>query len=318
MPIAPAPTATFKPRDVEELIDFYFHRRLANAVVRVLAPLPVSPNQVTVASAVVALLALAIIGWAGDSDARVLAGAAVFLLSVVLDCADGQLARLRNVSSLTGRALDGFVDVVSIAAIFVGQFLWMHQAGFPLWLTFSLGWGAGFSLRWHAHTYDHVKNLYLHNSEPPKAEGGSWLPSEEEIERERQEHVRAGRTWGDLVMRGFAMFTRAQRAGSDAQLGADGRRLATPAQREAYVRHFRAYMRIWTFNGVGTHLFMLTLATAAIPWIPSAPLWAWGVICGPMNLMTIALERWRKDAEPRVRDELARLAATGGQRLTPS
>lgn len=313
----PASTATFKPRDVEELIDFYFHRRLANGVVRVLAPLPVSPNQVTVASAVVALIACAIIGGAGDNDARILVGAAVFLLSVVLDCADGQLARLRKTSSLTGRALDGFVDVVSIAAIFVGQFLWMHAAGFPLWLTLSLGWGAGFSLRWHAHKYDHVKNVYLHNTEPPKPGAAPWLPSLEEIERERLEHVAAGRTWASLVLRAFAAFTKVQRAGSESQLGVDGQRLNSPAQRESYAQNYRAYMRVWTFNGVGTHLFILTVATALIPVLPSAPLWAWGIMCGPMNLMTVALERWRKAAEPRVRDELERLAAADAPRRAP-
>jgi hypothetical protein len=306
---APGPTATFKPRDVEELIDYYFHRRAAGVLVRVLAPLPITPNQVTFASGAVALVAGGLIGWAGRDSRLILAGAAVFFLSVLLDCADGQLARLRQVSSLAGRALDGFVDVASVVAIFVGQFVWLHLAGYPPWLTLGLGWAAGLSLRWHAHRYDHVKNVYLHNVEGTKAGGASWLPSFEEIERERLEHAAAGRWFSALVLRGFAAFTRSQRSGIQGETGLDAPPARSDAERAAYRRCFSLYMRLWTFNGLGTHLFMLTVATALIPLAPTAPLWAWAIICGPMNLMTLGLERWRRVAERRLRHELAKLPA---------
>ena len=48
--------AGFKPRDVEEVVDFYFHRPLASWLVRLLLPLPVTPDQVTFGSAAVGLL----------------------------------------------------------------------------------------------------------------------------------------------------------------------------------------------------------------------------------------------------------------------
>src|SRR5438552_2485106 len=99
----PRGSSTFKPRDVEELIDFYFHRRLANGVVRLLAPTPITPNQVTVLSGLVAVVAGAVIATSAARAWQTVVGAGIFVLSIVLDCADGQLARLRRHSSLAGR-----------------------------------------------------------------------------------------------------------------------------------------------------------------------------------------------------------------------
>ena len=52
-----ATRANFKPRDVEEAIDFHFHRPVAGLLVQMIADWPITPNQVTVASGVVSALA---------------------------------------------------------------------------------------------------------------------------------------------------------------------------------------------------------------------------------------------------------------------
>src|SRR6185503_18276477 len=127
-----ASTSTYKPRDVEELIDFYLNRRVAGLLVALFARTPVTPNQVTVMSGVAAVIAGWMMWTAQDASAFMLGGL-VFFLSIALDCADGQLARLRRESSLAGRAFDGWVDVVSAAALFVGQLGWLLAHGFPLW-----------------------------------------------------------------------------------------------------------------------------------------------------------------------------------------
>jgi CDP-alcohol phosphatidyltransferase-like enzyme len=292
----------FKPRDVEELIDFYFHRRLAALLVRLLAPSRIIPNQVTVLSGVFAVIAGGVIASAGSRAWQTFLGAAIFLLSIVFDCADGQLARIRGESSLAGRMLDGCVDVVSIAGLMVGQFLWLVANGQGWWLPFVLGWIAGFSIRWHAHTYDHVKNVYLHNTEEPGAERAPPFPTLDEIDAEEHAHRRAGRWFEAWLCRGFRRFTEFQRRGMDGQTGLDRPGMSTPEERQAYRRRFRQYMRLWTFNGIGTVLFVLVLATVIAPLFPSAPLWAWGVVALPMNVFTIFLERWR----PRLEGELSR------------
>lgn len=69
----------------------------------------ITPNQITFLSVVVAAAACAM--WiALPGYAALVAGALVFELSFVLDCADGQLARLRRTASPLGHLLDFLMD----------------------------------------------------------------------------------------------------------------------------------------------------------------------------------------------------------------
>lgn len=303
--LAVSGSATFKARDVEELIDFYLHRRVANLVVRVLAPTHVHPDQVTFASGICALIAGAVIATA-SAPWQLCLGTFLFFMSVVLDCSDGQLARLRGTSTFAGRALDGWVDVVSSSAIFVGHLIFMvrHEVGF--WLPFCLGWVAGYALKWHAHHYDHVKNVYLLNTEPSE-KGADAYPAIEAIEREVEEHRAAGRRLSAAMAKSFVSFTIAQRKAAQAR--ENELRAHTEAERTLYRSVFHRYMRLWTFNGLGTHLFLLNLATLFAIVDPRAPLWAWLFFIGPMSLGTFALLASRRSLEARY--ERARAAASG-------
>lgn len=81
----------------------------AAVVVYALRNTPITPNQVTFLSAVVCAGAGAMLvflpGWAW-----LVAAIAVLELSFVLDCADGQLARLRKTASPLGHQLDFLMD----------------------------------------------------------------------------------------------------------------------------------------------------------------------------------------------------------------
>ena len=69
----------------------------------------ITPNQITFLSALVAAVACAM--FAGlPGYAWLVIAAVVFELSFVLDCADGQLARLRKVASPIGHLLDFLMD----------------------------------------------------------------------------------------------------------------------------------------------------------------------------------------------------------------
>ena len=301
LPSPPRSSATFKARDVEELIDFYLHRRVANWVVRLLARTNVQPDQVTFSSGITALVAGAVIATA-NAPWQLILGAVLFFGSIVLDCSDGQLARLRGTSTFAGRALDGWIDVVSSTSIFVAHLIYMvrHDVGF--WLPFCAGWGAGYALKWHAHHYDHVKNVYLLNTQPEE-KGAEAYPSIEAIEREYQEHRAAGRRLSALMAKSFVSFTINQRKSTGAQ--ADERRARTDDERRTYRSIFRLYMRLWTFNGLGTHLFLLTLATVGAIFDPRAPLVAWGIFIVPMTLGAFGLSWWRRSLTERFERERA-------------
>jgi hypothetical protein len=300
----PPGASTFKARDVEELVDFYLHRRVANLVVRLLAPTRVHPDQVTFSSGAVALVAGVVIALA-DAPWQLALGAALFFCSIVLDCSDGQLARLRGTSSFAGRALDGWVDVVSSGSIILGQFVYMarHDVGF--WWPFVLGWATGYAVKWHVHYYDHVKNVYLLNTESEEA-GADAYPSLEAIEGEAAEHRAAGRRLAALMARSFVSFTLAQR--KTARATAEERRAWSSGEQTLYRAVYRGTMRLWTFNGLGTHLFLLTLATLSAGLDPRAPLAAWLFILAPMSLGMLWLLRRRIRLAARYDSGLALLA----------
>lgn len=289
---------TFKHRDVEEPVDYWVNRRIAALVVRVLARLPVTPNQVTVLSGLFGIVSGATIAFSPvERRWQVPLGGFVLFCSIVLDCADGQLARLKGESSMVGRMLDGTVDAVSVGAVFLGLAVFTVRAGFDPFLVYALGWGAGFSMKWHTHAYDHAKNVYLKNV-LPAGDRSNPLPTFEEIARERDVHAAKGDWFGALVLAGFLAFTRSQRKGWQAErVGLGAPETQSEEERNAYRGLFRPAMRVWTWNGLATHLTLFLVATAVTPWFHGAALAAWLVIVGPLNLMTLGLEAAERRTE---------------------
>jgi len=104
------------PRD--GYIDRLLYRPLARPLTRALLPTPISPNAVTLASAAIGVSG----GWlVGSGDAAgVLAGVACLVASGILDCCDGELARLRHAESGLGHVLDVAGDTLVAVALLAG------------------------------------------------------------------------------------------------------------------------------------------------------------------------------------------------------
>ena len=123
---------TRKPNDI--LWNRFVARPLAAVVVVPLARTGITPNQVTFATLPVFLAGAAVLALLPNWGALI-AGAAIIELSYVLDCADGQLARLKGMSSPVGAHLDFLMDELKaftlVAAIAIR--LWMPGRD-PRWL----------------------------------------------------------------------------------------------------------------------------------------------------------------------------------------
>jgi phosphatidylglycerophosphate synthase len=108
--------ASKKKKDINWFTE-WIARPPAAVVVWALAKTPVTPNQVTFLSAIVCALACAILvllpghGW-------LIAAAAIYEFSFVLDCADGQLARHRKIASALGHQLDFLMDELKAMMVF--------------------------------------------------------------------------------------------------------------------------------------------------------------------------------------------------------
>lgn len=160
--------ATVKSVDVEEPIDLWVHRPIAYLLARALYPTPVSPDFVTLMSIVFGV-ASGVCIWREFPHHMQLGGLLLFA-SAVVDCADGQLARMRKTSSAWGRALDGSADLVTIAAVAPATLaaIWRMHAT-PVWhayLAMALGVATLVTSSWHTTLYDHYKNVLLRVTGP--------------------------------------------------------------------------------------------------------------------------------------------------------
>lgn len=128
-----------KKRDINRFTE-YIARPPAAVVVWFLAKTPITPNQVTFLSAVVAAGAAAMFALL-PGYTWLLAAALVFEFSFVLDCADGQLARLRKIASPLGHLLDFLMDELKAMFIYgaIAIRLWQDTGGDERLLLVGLG-----------------------------------------------------------------------------------------------------------------------------------------------------------------------------------
>ncbi len=111
---------------LDESFDAGFCRPLARPIARAASKTPLTPNQLTLIATFFGVLGGALFALPGLWPA---VGAAIYLGMMVLDCADGELARLRGGGSWRGRVLDGIGDLTSATAIHVGMLV--HLSLYP-------------------------------------------------------------------------------------------------------------------------------------------------------------------------------------------
>lgn len=259
--------ASLKNLEVEEVIDLVVHRPLGYLVARAAYPTSVTPDAITLFS-MLAGLASGAMFYAEPVTGRsheVLAGS-LLILSAVLDCADGQLARMRGSSSRFGRMLDGAVDaVVQVAAIPAALIAMIWRLGGIT--EQALVWGAlgVFAILSgirHTTIYDQFKNVYARNTEPAPRDCDDL----EEVDAERARLERTGSmSWLDRTR--FAMYhvhlslVRQTMHWIDPCIPA--RFADMPGYSPERAARFRALegglMRAWTFFGVGTHIFVFAV-----------------------------------------------------------
>jgi len=144
----------------DELINTYLLRPLAGLIVWALYRTPITPNQVTIASTIVGLVAAALY-LKNDVLYTAVAGLCVTLKDV-LDSADGQLARAKHQYSRIGRFLDSLGDFVVDVAVFgaIGWVLFSSTGDWRMIILSFLGL-IGITLRVSYHVFYQTSFLHL-------------------------------------------------------------------------------------------------------------------------------------------------------------
>ena len=93
-------------------------QRLANIMVRPLARTPITPNQVTIVTLLLALAAAALFAVGDETAANWAAG--LFILARFMDHFDGELARMTGKTSRLGYYLDYVAGALSYGGLFLG------------------------------------------------------------------------------------------------------------------------------------------------------------------------------------------------------
>jgi len=114
-------------KEVEEVIDLLLYRPLAFLVVISVYNTKIKPDHLTL-MAMLAGITGGLFYSLGTHQSAIL-GAICYLLFNILDCSDGQMARIKKNGSSVGRLLDGIADYIAAIAVYAG--IAIGYAGLP-------------------------------------------------------------------------------------------------------------------------------------------------------------------------------------------
>ena len=132
----------------------HINRRISRPVASILGHTPVTPNQVSVASLAVALGAFLAFVYGQHIIAAILAQT-----SSIVDGVDGDLARLKKMTSAFGGYMDGILDRYSDALIVLGLTVWAanDDSKTLVWLTGFWALAGSFAVTYTRASMDNVR-----------------------------------------------------------------------------------------------------------------------------------------------------------------
>lgn len=173
--------ASLKSIETENVVDRAFYRPIGFRIARMLRGTGITPNMVTVISIFVGAGA----GYMFYHDNLVynICGILLLVFANILDCVDGQLARLTGIKSAIGRILDGFAGDIWFASIYVGFALRLSHEYGTYWF-FALAVISGLSHLVQANITDYYKTLHLYFISKDK--GAEFQSLEQVIARHKE------------------------------------------------------------------------------------------------------------------------------------
>ena len=151
--------ATYRVREIEGVLDLYFYRKIGFQLAKLFDQIGMSPVGVTLVGGVFGILAGHLYFY--QNFAVNLLGMILQIVSNAFDNADGQLARLQNRESRTGRILDGLVDYVVWLGVYVHVVLRYVAGGGTeaIWLVALLAMASHAT---QSAAADYARHAYLH------------------------------------------------------------------------------------------------------------------------------------------------------------
>ncbi len=122
-----------KPTD--GIVSRNINRRVSTSISRWVTYLPVSPNQITLVTGLIAFIPCYFMYQGGYKNWLI--GAATYQLASILDGVDGEIARLKMKSSKFGQWLDTMLDFVSMIAVLLCLVAGVHRVDQPEYIRWA-------------------------------------------------------------------------------------------------------------------------------------------------------------------------------------
>jgi hypothetical protein len=179
-------------------------------------------------------------------------GGAMVLISNVLDCADGQLARLKKNGTKIGRVIDGFIDYVTGLSIFAGIGIGLSIYTGNYFYVWVLTLAAAGSRILQNMYFDNYRNMYMSYVYD---KGANISKEIEEFRRLREslKHVN-GRRGEKFLVDIYIKYTSTQKTATQ-----DNILRISP---EEYRKRNKFLLRVWSWLGSTTHLAAVIICAA--------------------------------------------------------
>ncbi len=257
---------SLKMVEVEEFFDLVFYRPLAYLLVKSIYRTRITPNQVTWLALLIGFIG-ALFFMTGTRETFI-TGALFLIIYNILDCSDGQLARLQNSGTLTGRIVDGFADYVVTISAYIGIGIgYANNTNDPFfyWILTVL---AGISHAVHSLLVDYYRNQFLDYALNRKSILGEDLKVfEQEYNRLISENKKS---FDRLLIWIYLKYSRLQiRFSSDTQ--------STRPKRydpKDYYHKNKRILHMWSYIGPTTDLTFMIVCALFNRW----DIFLWGMI----------------------------------------
>ena len=232
---------SLKMTEVEEIVDLIIYRPLAFLLVKLIYNTKITPDQLTLAAIVMGLIGGLFYTFGLQPTSNI--GAIFFILFIILDCSDGQLARLKKNGSSLGRLLDGIADYIVVTAVYIGIAIGYSQKGGQPFLILGLLLLSGVSIIIQDMLVDFYRTRFLDIINKRKntfAEG---------IDAYKEEYLKLKEQKGKWIEKNvigiYLVYSKFQKN----LIGKKKKPVFLDVSSEEYFKKNRFLIRLWVFMG---------------------------------------------------------------------
>ena len=238
--------ASLKTVEAEEIFDLIIFRPVSFVFVKLIYNTNITPNHISIVAMIIGVIAG--LTFSLGTHTYFIIASILYFTSNTLDCADGQLARLKKNGTLLGRAIDGFIDYVVSTTIYICLGVAVAKVTGSGMTGLLLCLGGGISAAVQAFYFDFYRNSFLQYVHGMSSDVNDERREFEE-EKEKLKNVK-GRVIEKLLINAYLFYSRRQ----SKMVRSKTTFTVTPEQ---YYKDNRLLLRLWSWLGSTTHMVML-------------------------------------------------------------